>query len=44
MSKSILKRLNAIDAAIKEARARGDWKAVAELHKDWSFVFRQSMR
>ncbi len=43
MSKATLKRLNEIDALIKKARERGDWKAVAQLHADWSFVFRQSM-
>lgn len=44
MPKAIIKRLNEIEAQQKAARAAGDWKRVAELHADWSFVFRQSFR
>ena len=41
--RSTLKRLNAIDAQAKAAAAVGDWRLVAQLSADWSFVFRQSM-
>ncbi len=38
--RSTLKRLNAIDAQSKAARARGDWQTVHACNADWSFVFR----